>query len=88
MPQWTDQTRNAKLVADVWKIGVRVTADENGIVMREEIAAAVNEVMQGDGGLVIRRNAMKWKDLAVEAVDEGGSSDSNVTELAMELLRT
>ncbi|KAL0311499.1 UNVERIFIED_CONTAM: UDP-glycosyltransferase 74E2 [Sesamum angustifolium] len=88
MPQWTDQTTNAKLVADLWKIGVRVTADENGIVMREEMAAAVNEVMQGDGGLVIRRNAMKWKDLAVEAVDEGGSSDNNVTEFAMELLRT
>ncbi|KAK4382668.1 UDP-glycosyltransferase 74E2 [Sesamum angolense] len=51
MPQWTDQTTNAKLVADVWKIGVRVTADENGIAMREEIAAGVNDVMQGDGGL-------------------------------------
>ncbi|KAL0320396.1 UNVERIFIED_CONTAM: UDP glycosyltransferase 9 [Sesamum radiatum] len=88
MPQWTDQMTNAKLVADVWRIGVRMTADENGIVMREEIAAAVHDVMQGERGRVIRSNAVKWKDLAIEAVGEGGSSDNNFTEFAMELLRT
>ncbi|KAK4420972.1 UDP glycosyltransferase 9 [Sesamum alatum] len=88
MPLWVDQTTNAKLVADVWQIGVRVEADENGIVTREEIAARVKDVMQGERGLEIRRNAVKWKDMAIEAISEGGSSDKNFTEFAMELLST
>ncbi|XP_062164986.1 crocetin glucosyltransferase, chloroplastic-like [Alnus glutinosa] len=32
-PQWTDQGTNAKLIQDVWKMGVRVTANENGNVL-------------------------------------------------------
>ncbi|KAG5589096.1 hypothetical protein H5410_039610 [Solanum commersonii] len=35
IPQWTDQPTNAKLVKDVWKIGVRAKQDEKGIVRRE-----------------------------------------------------
>ncbi|KAF5466511.1 hypothetical protein F2P56_016429, partial [Juglans regia] len=39
MPQWTDQSPNAKFVEDVWKVGIKVKIDdhENGIVGREEI---------------------------------------------------
>ncbi|KAI3470318.1 hypothetical protein Pfo_026981 [Paulownia fortunei] len=88
MPQWTDQTTNAKLIVDVWQIGVRVKTDENGIVTREEVAARVNDAMQGERGHEIRRNAVKWKVLAIEAVSEGGSSDKNITEFATELLST
>ncbi|KAL9162635.1 hypothetical protein ABFS82_07G104900 [Erythranthe guttata] len=88
MPQWTDQTTNAKLIADVWRNGVRVKCDPNGIVSREEVVACVNEVMEGESGDVIRRNAVKWKEMAVEAVSEGGSSDTNIAEFAEEILRT
>lgn len=30
IPQWTDQTTNAKFIVDVWRIGVRVKVDEKG----------------------------------------------------------
>ncbi|CAL5063349.1 unnamed protein product [Urochloa decumbens] len=30
MPQWSDQTMNAKYIADVWRVGVRVRPDERG----------------------------------------------------------
>ncbi|KAL3642126.1 hypothetical protein CASFOL_012941 [Castilleja foliolosa] len=39
--------------------------------------------MKGDD---VRKNAEKWKGLAVEAVSEGGSSDMSLDEFAMELL--
>ncbi|KAL3835109.1 hypothetical protein ACJIZ3_009845 [Penstemon smallii] len=88
MPQWTDQTTNAKLIADVWGVGVRVKSDENGIVSREEIVACVKNVMEGERGIEMRRNAMNLKNLAIESVGEGGSSDKNATDFAMELLRS
>lgn len=37
-------------------------------------------------GVEIRRNVLKWKDLAVEAVGEEGSSDRNIAEIAREIL--
>ncbi|KAH6821256.1 hypothetical protein C2S53_017386 [Perilla frutescens var. hirtella] len=86
MPRWTDQTTTAKLVVDLWRTGVRAEADENEIVTKKEVAARVYEVLQGDRGDEIRTSALKWKELAIEAVSEGGSSDKNITEIARQLL--
>ena len=36
-PQWTVQTTNAKLVQDVWKVGMRVKVNVEGLVKSEEI---------------------------------------------------
>ncbi|KAL3642119.1 hypothetical protein CASFOL_012934 [Castilleja foliolosa] len=77
-PQWTDQTMDAKLVEDVWRFGVRVRVGSDGIVRREEIESCIREVMEGEKGKEMKRNACKWKDLAKEAVSEGGTSDINI----------
>ncbi|KAL6343277.1 hypothetical protein AAG906_022193 [Vitis piasezkii] len=75
MPQFSDQTTNAKFIEDVWRVGVRVKADEKGIVKRQEIE--MNEM---------KRNAERCKELAKEAVNEGGSSDKNIEEFVAEIL--
>lgn len=80
MPQWTDQPTNAKFVADVWKVGIRVKVNEGGMVSREEISECIKEIMEGEKGTEIRKNSEKWRDLARNAVDEGGSSDKNIDE--------
>jgi len=80
MPHWTDQPTNAKFMQDVWKVGVRVKAEGDGFVRREEIMRSVEEVMEGEKGKEIRKNAEKWKVLAQEAVSEGGSSDKSINE--------
>ncbi|XP_057957195.1 mogroside IE synthase-like [Malania oleifera] len=85
MPQWTDQTTNSKFIADVWKVGLRVKKDESGIVRGEEIALCIREIMEGERGNEIRKNALRWKELAKEAVDEGGSSNKNIEEFVAEL---
>lgn len=80
VPQWADQLTDAKFVEDVWKVGVRAKEDERGIVRKEELVGCLKEVMEGERSKEIRRNAAKWKELAREAVGEGGSSDKNIDE--------
>lgn len=80
MPQWTDQTMNAKLIVDVWKVGKRVRVGEDGVVSREEIEGCVREVLEWEKGKEMKENAMKWSDLAKEAVSEGGTSDKVIDE--------
>ncbi|KAG6393434.1 hypothetical protein SASPL_147675 [Salvia splendens] len=73
-PGLADQGTNAKMIEDVWRIGVRVRGNEDGIVESREIWRCVEEVM--DGGLKsleYRQNANKWKGLAGEAVAENGN---------------
>ncbi|KAJ6973172.1 crocetin glucosyltransferase [Populus alba x Populus x berolinensis] len=78
-PHWTDQGTNAKLIEDVWKTGVRVVANEEGIVEGDEIKRSLDLVMaDGMTGEDLRKNAKKWKDLAMDAVKDGGSSDKNL----------
>ncbi|KAH6836311.1 hypothetical protein C2S53_001177 [Perilla frutescens var. hirtella] len=87
MPQWSDQSTNAKLVADVWKIGIRVRKAEEGIVRRGEIIRCIKHVMECGIGEEMRRSTENWKKLTREAVDEGGSSDINIEEFVSSLMR-
>ncbi|XP_056167183.1 phloretin 4'-O-glucosyltransferase-like [Syzygium oleosum] len=87
-PQWADQMTNAKLVENVWKVGIRVSEiNEEGIIVEGgEIKKCLELVMGGgERGDEIRRNAKKWKDLAMEASREGGSSDKNLKAFVEEI---
>ncbi|KAL1292615.1 UDP-glycosyltransferase 74F2 [Arachis ipaensis] len=85
MPLWTDQITNAKHIKDVWKMGVRVDADEKGLVRRESIGNCIKEILESEKGNEIKNNALKWRNLAKDSVDEGGSSDQNITEFVAKL---
>ncbi|XP_044498648.1 UDP-glycosyltransferase 74F2-like [Mangifera indica] len=85
MPLWTDQPTDAKLVQDVWKVGIRVVVEENGIVTRDEIEKCVRKVIVGEKAREMKLNAEKWRKLAIEAVSEGGSSDKNIDEFVSKL---
>ena len=87
-PQWTDQTTNAKLIEDVWKTGLRVMVNQEGIVEGGEIKKCLELVMGGgERGQEVRSNAKKWKDLAREAVKDGGSSDKNLKNFVDEIIQ-
>jgi anthocyanidin 3-O-glucoside 5-O-glucosyltransferase len=77
-PQWTDQGTNAKLIEDVWKIGVRVKLDEDKIVTSAEVIRCLEQVMGEEKCEGYKNSAKKWKDAAREAGKEGGSSDINL----------
>jgi len=75
-PQWTDQTTNAKLIQDVWKTGVRVNpCQEDGLVTSKELKRCLEVIMESEE---MRENAQRWRDLAIQASKEGGSSDKNL----------
>lgn len=61
--------------------------DEDGnIVERKEIEFCIREVMEGDRAAEMRKNAKKWRNLAVQAIiSEGGSSDNNIRVLISKL---
>ncbi|KAK4270070.1 hypothetical protein QN277_023154 [Acacia crassicarpa] len=80
MPLWSDQRSNAKIIKDVWKIGVRSEFDEKGVVRREALKKSIWEIMKGERGIEVKSNAMKWKNLAAKAVNKGGSSWNNIEE--------
>ncbi|KAG5588848.1 hypothetical protein H5410_049282 [Solanum commersonii] len=86
-PLWTDQGCNAKLVQDVWKIGVRVNASEEGVVERDEFKRCIDIVMEdGEKREELKKNAKKWKDFAKEAMKENGSSNVNLKAYVNEIL--
>ncbi|TVU08900.1 hypothetical protein EJB05_42327, partial [Eragrostis curvula] len=78
MPQWSDQPMNAKYIEGVWRVGVRVRPDEEGVVRKEEVERCVREVMEGERSMEYRQNATGWREKAKNAVSEGGSSDKSI----------
>ncbi|KAL6343215.1 hypothetical protein AAG906_021013 [Vitis piasezkii] len=68
--------------------GLRVMVNQEGIVEGGEIKKCLELVMGGgERGQEVRSNAKKWKDLAREAVKDGGSSDKNLKNFVDELIQ-
>lgn len=86
-PQWTDQPTNAKLVSDVFGMGIRLEQDGEGFVGSEEVERAIEEVVGGGRrSEEIKNNAEMLKRAAREAVADGGSSDRNIQLFVDEIL--
>jgi pathogen-inducible salicylic acid glucosyltransferase len=88
VPYWSDQSTNAKYIMDIWKMGLKAPMDEKGLVKQEAIEHCIREIMEGERGEEIKKNALKWRKLAREAVDEGGSSDKNIEEFVAKLVHS
>lgn len=85
---WTDQTTNSKLLEDVWKTGVRMSKREDGTVGREEIERCMRMAVDktSQAGEELRKNAVKWKELAKTAMSDGGSSFTNLNEFVEDVV--
>ncbi|CAM0907769.1 unnamed protein product [Alopecurus aequalis] len=86
MPRSADQPTNAKYVESAWGIGVRMRADEKGLVSKEEVEECIRKVMDGERKEEYQKNAAKWMKMAKQAMQEGGSSDKNTAEFARKYL--
>lgn len=85
MPQFLDQMTNAHFVEHIWQVGIKPKTDDTGFTPSEEIQACVEEIMQGEKGQEMKKNATRWKALAKEAIDDGGSSDMCIDEIIAKL---
>lgn len=82
-PHTADQFTNAKLVEEVWAIGVRARMRAGNVVERGELKECLDVVMEDDvRGKEIRNNVCKWRDLALKAVKNGGSTYKNFNRRA------
>ncbi|TXG64249.1 hypothetical protein EZV62_011243 [Acer yangbiense] len=92
-PLSTEQFYNEKLVTDVLKIGVGVgsqewshwTEERRSIVKRDDVNIAVTKLMVGEDAKEMRNRAMELKEMAKRAIEEGGSSYSDLNALLAEL---
>ncbi|KAF9591529.1 hypothetical protein IFM89_004583 [Coptis chinensis] len=73
-PYLADQFHNRNYICDIWKVGLRLDKDENGIITRSEIKTKVQKLL-GDEG--IRSRANNFKDMGKRSVSEGGLSSNN-----------
>lgn len=74
-----------------WMFGLVGFAPDQMIrwfIRREAVEVCLKEVMEGEKGKEIRKNAVKWTKLAREAIDEGRSSDKYIGEFVAKLSAT
>ncbi|KAL6637889.1 hypothetical protein ACP70R_025461 [Stipagrostis hirtigluma subsp. patula] len=82
-PYFADQFCNQSYVCNMWKTGVKLLADDRGVVTQEEIKNKVSQLL---GDEDIKASAVMWKDKACRSISEGGSSHENLLKL-VSLLR-
>ena len=82
-PYFADQFSNQSYVCNMWRTGVKLCADERGVVTKEEIKDKVTQVL---GDEEIKAKAAMWKEKACASIAEGGSSHQNLLKL-VNLLR-
>ncbi|CAA2994010.1 UDP-glycosyltransferase 83A1-like [Olea europaea subsp. europaea] len=73
-PYFSDQFHNQSYICDMWKIGLRLNPDENGLRSRLEISTKI-EMLLSDYS--IKTNAVKLKEMALESVSGSESSSQN-----------
>ncbi|KAI8532773.1 hypothetical protein RHMOL_Rhmol11G0240300 [Rhododendron molle] len=90
-PVFAEQFYNEKLVTEILRIGISVgalkwkTRTTSGGVTREQIGKAVRRVMVGKEAEEMRNRAKEFKEMAKKAVEEGGSSRTNLNDIIHEL---
>nr|XP_017224056.1 PREDICTED: putative UDP-glucose glucosyltransferase [Daucus carota subsp. sativus] len=81
-PAWGDQVTNAKYLVEVLHLGVRLSRGdqtEKVAISRDRIENCLKEAF-GPKAAELKKNALKWKQVAEEGVAEGGSSDRNLKD--------
>ncbi|CAA2985946.1 UDP-glycosyltransferase 83A1-like [Olea europaea subsp. europaea] len=73
-PYFADQFHNENYICDMWRIGLRLNRDENGLRSRHEIVSKIDMLFCDPS---VKANALKLKEMAQRSVTESGSSFRN-----------
>lgn len=73
-PLYAEQKVNAAILTEVASVALRPAARCDGLVHREEIAAVVTELIEGEGGSAVRSRARELGQAAARAWSPEGSS--------------
>ncbi|KAL0919208.1 hypothetical protein M5K25_011291 [Dendrobium thyrsiflorum] len=78
-PYFADQFFNQSYITKVWKVGLSLSLDENGLISKEEVGSKVEELLK-DRDILAKSQALKK--LAQKSAMEGGSSFDNLNKFA------
>lgn len=81
-PFFAEQQTNCRYCCVEWGIGMEIDND----VKRDEVEGLVRELMDGEKGKKMRKNALELKKKAQDALVPGGSSRNNLDKLINEVL--
>ncbi|KAL6637883.1 hypothetical protein ACP70R_025455 [Stipagrostis hirtigluma subsp. patula] len=76
-PYYCDQYLDRSYITNLWRTGLAVTPDADGIVTKEELRNKVEQVISD---LEIKERARWFMHVARRCIDEGGSSRENFTK--------
>ncbi|PAN21628.1 hypothetical protein PAHAL_3G481000 [Panicum hallii] len=86
-PLYAEQKMNRVRIVEDMRLGVGITAADDGAVSAEEVETKVRWVMgDSDGARALRQRAAAARDKAAEAIAEGGPSDVAFVEFLKDLL--
>ncbi|KAJ9564303.1 hypothetical protein OSB04_000269 [Centaurea solstitialis] len=74
-PYFADQLYNEDYICDIWKMGLRFTKDETGIIRRGEIKSKVEEVLSNKKYVT---RVLDMKEKITGSIKEGGRSHKNL----------
>ncbi|XP_017217430.1 UDP-glycosyltransferase 83A1-like [Daucus carota subsp. sativus] len=77
-PYLWDQFDNKKYICEMWKVGLALDCDEDGIISRHEIKTKIHNLVTNDG---MKMNAKKLMEDAKKSVSQGGGSYENFKSL-------
>ncbi|KAL5229184.1 hypothetical protein ABZP36_017449 [Zizania latifolia] len=73
-PMYAEQRMNKVFVVEDMKLGVAMDGYDDAMVKAEEVEAKVRLVMESEQGKEIRERAALAKEMATQAIEDGGSS--------------
>ncbi|XP_027339307.1 7-deoxyloganetin glucosyltransferase-like [Abrus precatorius] len=82
-PFFNDQILNCRYICCEWSFGMGMDSDN---VKRDEMEKLVRELIDGEKGRDMKKNAIEWKKMAEAATNTNGSSFLNLEKLVNELL--
>lgn len=86
LPLFGEQIFNEKFVVDVLKVGVRIGLMLEKLVKGERVKDAIEELIDGEEAVARRERARELGKLAKKAVEEGGSSYTNITMFIQDVM--
>jgi hypothetical protein len=81
-PLFAEQRMNAIFLVKETKVAIEAKKGSNGLVSKEEVGRAARELMEGDGGVKIKKRMRELMEKANNAMDEGGSSYNAMATVA------
>uniref|UniRef100_A0A0E0A1V3 UDP-glycosyltransferases domain-containing protein n=1 Tax=Oryza glumipatula TaxID=40148 RepID=A0A0E0A1V3_9ORYZ len=85
-PLYAEQAMNKVIMVEEMKIAVPLDGyEEGGLVKAEEVEAKVRLVMETEEGRKLREKLVETRDMALDAVNKGGSSEVAFDEFMRDL---